>query len=730
MNGMLTRTAHIDQARELSLLFLQAELSRIDACIRREIYCWQLAGQDINDDLRGLYVSDQEAKALSNRPFASSWGKTAKLPIEQAQFFEKERIDAQQKAEQVLIQARSAGCEPLLSHLYQVFSLDNFERDAFLVCLAPALDLRYERMYGYLQDDVTRKRPGVNLILNLLCDQGADRLIHMGYFNDDSPLFRYRLLERVTEASIPKQPVLGYTLTVDPTITAWLLGSYQPGSDYLGQVRFELPRVGWREEILSAETAQIIRQALAIQAVLVFNGTDRTMQNTAARLAAEINGEPLLEVNLAAAVQAGASTMSLVRLALRDAALTGATLYLTGWDVCLGEDQPLDEIMREIFEHPGVVILAGRGTWRLEGVDRQRGLFHIDFSIPEYAQRKNLWNHFLAGIPTEPEIDLSLIAGQFQLTASQIRDAVASAHDLANQRDGLVQEQDLFAAARLHSSPRLSNLARKIQSRYTWQDIILPPDQLSLLHEIVSTVRERPKVLDDWRVGEKLASSRGVTILFAGLPGTGKTMAAEVIAGELGLDLFKIDLSTIVSKYIGETEKNLERIFSEAETSNAILFFDEADSLFGKRSEVRDSHDRYANIEISYLLQRMEAYDGVTILATNLRANLDEAFTRRLQYAVDFPFPEEADRLRIWKTLFPQSVPQDAGIDYKMLAQRFKMAGGNIRNVIVGAAYLAASDGGVVRMGHLLHSTRRELQKMGRLVTDSDFLESLDEVDG
>jgi SpoVK/Ycf46/Vps4 family AAA+-type ATPase len=234
-------------------------------------------------------------------------------------------------------------------------------------------------------------------------------------------------------------------------------------------------------------------------------------------------------------------------------------------------------------------------------------------------------------------------------------------------------------------------------------------------------VRGRPKVLDTWGVGRKLASSRGVTVLFAGPPGTGKTMAAEIIAGELGLDLYRIDLSTIVSKYIGETEKNIERIFQEAEQSNAILFFDEADALFGKRSEVRDSHDRYANIEISYLLQRMEAYNGVTILATNLRGNLDEAFTRRLQFAVNFPFPEAEDRIRIWKTLFPSEVPRAAEVDLVHMAETFRLAGGNIRNVIVSAAYLAAADGDIVTMAHLLHATRRELQKMGRLVREEDL---------
>lgn len=284
-----------------------------------------------------------------------------------------------------------------------------------------------------------------------------------------------------------------------------------------------------------------------------------------------------------------------------------------------------------------------------------------------------------------------------------------------------LQAADLLAAARSHSNPRLGTLARKIEPRYAWSDIILPADQLALLQEIVAAVRGRPQVLDAWGVGRKLARSSGVPILFAGPPGTGKTMAAEIIAGELELDLYGIDLSTVVSKYIGETEKNLERIFGEAQSSNAILFFDEADAIFGKRSEVKDAHDRYANIETSYLLQRMEAYDGVTILATNLRANLDEAFTRRLQFAVDFPFPEEEYRLRIWQTLFPPTLPRAADVDFGLLAGRFRLAGGNIRNVIVSAAYLAAADGRQVTMEHLLHGVRRELQKMGRLVRERDM---------
>ena len=384
----------------------------------------------------------------------------------------------------------------------------------------------------------------------------------------------------------------------------------------------------------------------------------------------------------------------------------------------MNEGAPPQNLLAELLEFPGNVIVAGRAAWHPGGVARARAVRVIEFPLPAFSQRHALWTHFLGRAAPG---DLTPLVSQFRLASGQIRDAVATAQDCAAQRGEPVREQDLFAAARVHSNLQLAGLARKITPRYDWRDLILPADQLDLLRELVATVRTRAVVLDEWQVGAKLVSSAGITALFAGPPGTGKTMAAEIIARELQFDLYKIDLSTIVSKYIGETEKNLERIFREAETSNAILFFDEADALFGKRSEVRDAHDRYANIEISYLLQRMEAYTGVTILATNLRANLDEAFTRRLQFAVDFPFPDEAERLRIWRALFPPAVPCDANLDLGLLAQRFKLAGGSIRNIIVSAAYLAAADGRQVTMRHLLHGTRRELQKMGRLLSDQDW---------
>jgi SpoVK/Ycf46/Vps4 family AAA+-type ATPase len=243
------------------------------------------------------------------------------------------------------------------------------------------------------------------------------------------------------------------------------------------------------------------------------------------------------------------------------------------------------------------------------------------------------------------------------------------------------------------------------------------------LEEICEQVIHRHRVLDDWGFSRRLATGSATTALFVGPSGTGKTMAAEVLARELGLDLYKIDLAGVISKYIGETEKNLERIFAAAQHANAILFFDEAEALFGKRSEVSDAHDRYANIEIAYLLQRMEQYEGIAILATNLRQNMDEAFVRRLQFIVEFPFPDEASRARIWSVLFPREAPCAADIDFSTLARRVPLAGGNIKNVVFGAAFLAAADGSPIAMRHLIQAARREYQKMGKLFSAGELEE-------
>jgi AAA+ superfamily predicted ATPase len=723
---------HAPAPVDLSLKHLQAELARIDVLIRREVRRWQIAGQDFGDAFRGLKVSDADANALMARPLATSWGHTAALDPLEAQALAEAEAQAAREA-QALLQSSP---QPLrLSRLAATFDLDRFDLDALLIGLAPMIDLRYERLYGYLQDDVTRKRPSINLILDLLAEPGPQRLQLLSHFADDAPLIRHHLLEPIADGHGDTRSTLSQTLQVDQSIVSWLLGQYQPHTELGSQAELITPTPHPIDELLVAPIRSDMTRAMVERPIIALYGSDHTSQRAAANVLAIDLKRPLLIVNLSTIINEAVTPLRAVRLALRDALLTNAIPCLLGWDACLVDGAPQPDALREVCAHPDIAIVTSQSVWQPRGADRTRAVMWLDFPIPDYPQRKALWEYFLAtrdrhaesggdkaSRPGEgdSEWDLTLLAGQFLLTATQIRDAVASAGDMAAQRGEAIGTQDLFAAARSHSSPSLSGLARKINPRYTWQDIVLPDDQLAMLHEIIATVRGRPTVLEAWGIGHKLASSNGITVLFSGPPGTGKTMAAEVISSELGLDLYKIDLSTVINKYVGETEKNLSRIFDEATSSNAILFFDEADALFGKRSEVKDSHDRYANIEISYLLQRMEAYDGITILATNLRSNMDEAFKRRLQFAIDFPFPDEAYRLRIWQTLFPADVPR-ADLDFELMAKRFKLAGGNIRNIIVSAAYLASANGGIVSMEHLLHGARRELQKMGRLINEKDL---------
>jgi SpoVK/Ycf46/Vps4 family AAA+-type ATPase len=359
--------------------------------------------------------------------------------------------------------------------------------------------------------------------------------------------------------------------------------------------------------------------------------------------------------------------------------------------------------------------LLGKERWR--PLERPAGALLVEIVVPraDEAEQAELWRHRLGALATAPEA--SALAGEFRFTPGQIDHAMAAAADLAcwrGREEGRVEAEDLLDAARAQASPELGRLARRIELRAGWDDLVLPVDQVAQLRELCNQARYRAIVFGTWGFGRKLALGKGLSALFSGPPGTGKTLAASIVARDLGRELYKIDLSQVVSKYIGETEKNLDRIFVAAEDSSAVLFFDEADALFGKRSEVRDSHDRYANVEVSYLLQKMEEHEGIAILATNLRQHLDDAFARRLSCVVEFPFPDAADRERIWRASFPAAAPLGQDVDLARLAREVRLAGGNIKNISLAAAFVAAADGQVIRMDHLWHAAHREFAKLGR----------------
>ena len=707
---------------ELNLKYILSEVQWIDSRVRSALQAWLDRQPGAPDRLSGLYLSPEEALRLASSqdrpvPPAGSPNPVPPYPSEESRAIE-------QAAEQAEVPLR-------LLQLRRTFGLSDFEYAAFLVCLLPALELRYERIYGFLQDDVTKKQAGVSLILHLVetalpenTGRGLAGLEQLNSFSILGRLVKYRLLRAVGPAQDWQEPRLNQLYEVSPALVVWLMGDYFPEAPWLQLISLDEIEARLENSAFASEFEPDWPKILDSMPILAFEGQDEDRQELAAMKVAFNCGMPLLRVNLAETGGSPAAfSLSMLRLLIRDACLVEAIPYIQSWERVLDDEgcAPAD-LLEELDSYMGLLILSSRAPWRSARSHSRRPIFAMHFERPSSVERARLWQQTLgeeAALSPETLRDLS---GQFVLTSGQIENAVQIVKNSAFQLDRPFSSEDLFSAARQQSSHHLGQLGQKMEPRYRWEDIILPPQEKDILRDVISNMRYRAQVLEEWGLGKKLTSSQGLAVLFTGEPGTGKTLAAQVIAAELRLDLYRVDLSNVVSKYIGETEKNLEKVFREAQNSNAILFFDEADALFGKRSEVKDAHDRYANIEVGYLLQRMETHDGMTILATNLNTNIDDAFTRRLQFIVHFPLPDEAQRLAIWKVLLPPGLPVEGSLDLEFMARAYTLSGGNIRNVLVAAAFLAAQNGGRLHMEHLLRATRREMQKMGRFIKEDDYI--------
>lgn len=709
-----------------------AELARIDLLIQVQV--WRARQVHMVDEtFQGLVITEEEVDALLAQP--AGLPRWAREPNPWSQF------DVQAALHRLAgdiarrkVASQHQGVVLRLAEAARLFDLTALDVDILLICLAPELDLRYERLYAYLQDDVTKKRPSVDLVLNLLSADFEAKIAGRARFAPSAPLLKHGLLALFDDPAQPQPPLLSKYLKIDERLVDYLLDCDELDSRLLSFVQIVQSQARIDDLLLPAEVKhRLVRLSRGLDQgghglVFYFQGPYGTGKQTTAEALGRELGQRLLVVDgeqlLASEVLAFERAVHLVT---REAQLQDAVLYWQDFDALLADERQSgrDALRQALEQRMGLTILAGNTTWEPVDAQANQPFVRVVFHRPGHAERVQLWTQSLNGSqPVDPGIDLGMLATKFRFTAGEIQDAAITARNLARWRDpesARVTEEDLYTASRLQSNRKLAALARKITPHYTWDDIVLPADRLQQLREICNQVRYRAQVYDAWGFDHKLALGKGLNVLFAGPSGTGKTMAAEIMAGELGLDLYKIDLSTVVSKYIGETEKNLARIFEEAETSNAILFFDEADALFGKRSEVRDSHDRYANIEISYLLQRMEEYDGMAILATNLHKNMDEAFVRRMHFTIDFPFPDAGNRQRIWEKIWPSATPRRPDLDLVFMARRFEVPGGSIRNIALAAAFLAADDGQVVDMGHLIRATQREYQKMGKVVTEGEF---------
>lgn len=592
-----------------------------------------------------------------------------------------------------------------LQRLASLFGLSLLDQELLLVALAPELDERLELVCGYLHDDLTRRRPSVGLALEL-CGESPWSAPARARFGSAQPLVRHGLV--VVEE--PQRPFLSRPVRTHERVVAFLLGGDEPDPAVTALAVDLVPVVYG----LSALFSRALQEGQWLAYVRERPGT------SAGSLAAGVLkglGLGVLGVDFRRS-SSRAEAVDAVTACVREAGLQTAGLVVGPVEELVRQSP---ELLGRLARAPVPVVAYGSEVWDRAWTEDVP--FVLDAPEVDAGVRREVWGRVLSDLDIElaEGLDAGRATAQFLLTPEQTLRAARAAAARASAAGTPVDTEILRASVREQNAGRLETRCRRIHARATFAELVLPERVLEELRDIARWAQNREVVREAWGMGGTGTKGRGVTALFAGSSGTGKTLAAEAVAGSLGFDLYTVNLSTVVDKYIGETEKHLERIFDEAEGVNGVLFFDEADALFGKRSETREAKDRYANQEIAYLLSRMEMFDGVAILATNLKANLDEAFTRRLDAIVNFPDPDEPERRRLWRLHLPPNLPVSGEIDLDFLASSFTLSGGDIRNICLAAAHRAAARDALVSMGDLVWAAAREYRKLGRLVSESEF---------
>jgi ATPase family associated with various cellular activities (AAA) len=604
-------------------------------------------------------------------------------------------------------QIKTADAErpPALIQLAERLALSEFERHTLLLCAAMELDTRMGALCAKAQGDASRAYPTFALALALFDQPAWDVL------SPERPLRHWRLIEINQPGA---QPLINSALKADERVV-----NYIKGLNYLDDRLAPLvTRVRPDDTPLPPSQASVAaaviewlkpRQRPGVPVIQLLGNDSGSKLNVATNALASL-GVTLYRVVAEALPTQTADQETFVRLWGREGALLPIALYVDAAQMDRAGNVHAAAVQRLFARSGGAMFLDTREAWP----DLGRDSVSLDVAKPTAAEQQAAWAAALGQGGGEPAARL---AGQFNFDAATIRAIAADARTHA--RAAAAPGDAVWDMCVTQARPALDQLAQRFEPKARWDDLELPQAEKALLRQIAGQVKARAQVYDDWGFRERMNRGLGISVLFAGESGTGKTMAAEVMANELQLSLYRIDLSAVVSKFIGETEKNLRRLFDAAEDGGAILLFDEADALFGKRSEVKDSHDRYANIEINYLLQRMEAYRGLAILATNMKSALDNAFLRRLRFVVNFPFPGATEREAIWRKMFPPQVPLE-GVDFARLA-RLNLAGGSINKIALNAAFLAAQTGSRVTMPLVLDATRTEFRALEKPINEADF---------
>ncbi|GJL61817.1 MAG: ATPase [Nitrospirales bacterium] len=595
-----------------------------------------------------------------------------------------------------------------LEKLCHLFGLSSFERATLLLCVGVELEPTIAGLCAESQGTLQQGVPNFGLAL------AAFPNAHWSAVTPGGPLRHWRLIELGSGQSLITRP-----LRIDERILHYLTGLSQLDERLTGMV----------EPVTGQPSLCVSHQQVADQIVRLWSYENTRLM----RPVIQLTGDCMMEKRAAALTACHALGLKLgfmsadaiptniieldsfIRLWEREVVLTGCALYLD-----CGELDVLDHgrmaVVTRMFDRCRGFLFVGNRERRQIGI---RPAITLEVNKPNIPEQRHEWQMALGESAAQLNGQLDHVVSQFHLGSQSIRTAAQDALGRVNETHGRALDHELWEACRAQARPRLDDLGQRLESGSGWDDLVLPRSQKYILRDIAAQTRQRATVYERWGFGGKGGRGLGITVLFAGASGTGKTMAAEVLANELHLDVYRIDLSAMVSKYIGETEKNLRRVFDAAEEGGVILLFDEADALFGKRSEVQDSHDRYANIEVSYLLQRMESYQGLAILTTNLKSALDQAFLRRLRFIVQFPFPDTAQRTEMWRRVFPEQTPTDE-LEAGKLAQ-LNVAGGNIKSIALNAAFLAANDGQSVGMRHVLAAAQSEYDKLQKPLTDVEI---------
>lgn len=667
-------------------------------------------GEGTADPWPGLHVSDEKAHQLLRTglpmPLGADGGPGDLEDPRRA--YDEESWSALMGVEAEADGVEEAGGRLRLRELARRFSLDGVALDVLVAALAPELDRRFEQLYGYLNDDITRRHATVSTALELV---GVAITEHQARacLGRSSPLVRSGLVK----LDGGERPWPGRELVVADRVVAWCLGEDTAEPQVLRVVTGGEDPAG--ADLVLPPMARELGRWMGEDGRLLYlrerAGASGRWMGTAAWWA---HGVGSLVFHLER-LSAGEDPSELAGEVVREATLRGLGL-VAGPVEALAVPGAVLEVLGKM---PGGVVLHGRGSWNALWCPVTPMVVSVPMASDE--ELASQWASALEGANVSEDLDAQGATSQIRLSPEEIGRAAGVARAKAEVSGEPIDAHALRAAALEHNNPGLERLARRVEPALSWDDLVLPDTVSAHLHEIAARARHRDTVLGRWQMRPGGQRGRGVVALFCGVPGTGKTVSAEVLAAELGVDLYTVDLAGVVDKYVGETEKNLERIFTEADGVGGVLLFDEADALFAKRSEVRGANDRYANVEVAYLLQRMERFDGLALLTTNLRSNIDEAFVRRLDAVVEFPLPDAALRRDLWERSLGSKVPRGDDLDLGFLSETFPMSGGNIHSVCLSAGYRAAESGEPVSMRDAVRCVAREYRKLGRLCTEAEF---------